>query len=92
MTTTWTIPKLWDGETVAVLATGTSMSQEVADALRGHKRIVVNQGYRLAPDADMIVAMDGNWPQAYRDFPGLRVTGCKDDDLDAFYIGPRWER
>ena len=92
MTTTWTIPKLWEGETVAVLATGPSMSQDVADALSGHKRIVVNQGYRLAPDADMLVAMDGNWPQEYRDFPGMRVTGVKDDDLDAYYIGPRWER
>lgn len=92
MTTTWTIPKLWEGETVAVLATGPSMSQDVADALSGHKRIVVNEGYRLAPDADMLVAMDGNWPQEYRDFPGMRVTGVKDDDLDAYYIGPRWER
>lgn len=92
MTTTWKIPPDWQGQTVAVLASGPNMSQEVADALSGHKRIVVNQGYRLAPDADMIVAMDGNWPQEYRDFPGMRVTGVKDDDLDAFYIGPRWER
>ena len=92
MTTTWTIPKLWDGETVAVLATGPNMSQDVADALREHRRIVVNFTHRLAPDADMLVAMDGNWPQEYRDFPGMRVTGVKDDDLDAYYIGPRWER
>ena len=92
MTTTWKIPPDWQGETVAVLASGPNMSQEVADALREHRRIVVNFTHRLAPDADMLVAMDGNWPQEFRDFAGLRVTGVKDDSLDALYIGPRWER
>ena len=92
MTTTWKIPPDWQGQTVAVLASGPNMSQEVADALREHRRIVVNHTHRLAPDADMLVAMDGNWPQEWRDFAGLRVTGVQDDDLDALYIGPRWER
>ena len=92
MTTTWKIPPDWQGQTVAVLASGPNMSQEVADALREHRRIVVNYTHRLAPDADMLVAMDGNWPQEFRDFAGLRVTGVLDDDLDALYIGPRWER
>ena len=92
MTTTWKITPEWQGQTVAVLASGPSMSQEVADALREHRRIVVNHTHRLAPDADMLVCMEGNWPQEYREFAGLRVTGVLDDDLDALYIGPRWER
>ena len=92
MTTTWKITPDWQGQTVAVMASGQNMSQEVADALREHRRIVVNHTHRLAPDADMLVAMDGNWPQEFRDFAGLRVTGVLDDDLDALYIGPRWER
>ena len=92
MTTTWKITPDWQGQTVAVLASGPNMSQEVADALRKHRRIVVNFTHRLAPNADMLVAMDGNWPQELRDFAGLRVTGVQDDDLDALYIGPRWER
>ena len=92
MTTTWKITPDWQGQTVAVLASGPNMSQEVADALREHRRIVVNFTHRLAPDADMLVALDGNWPQELRDFAGLRVTGVLDDDLDALYIGPRWER
>jgi hypothetical protein len=91
MTTTWKITPDWQGQTVAVLASGPNMSQEVADALREHRRIVVNHTHRLAPDADMLVAIDGNWPQEFRDFAGLRVTGIKDDTLDALYIGPRWE-
>lgn len=92
MTTTWKITPDWQGQTVAVLASGPNMSQEVADALREHRRIVVNHTHRLAPDADMLVAMDAHWPQEFRDFAGLRVTGVMDDDLDALYIGPRWER
>jgi hypothetical protein len=40
MTTTWKIPPDWQGQTVAVLASGPNMSQEVADALREHRRIV----------------------------------------------------
>lgn len=92
MTTTWKITPDWQGQTVAVLASGPNMSQEVADALRKHRRIVVNFTHRLAPDGDMLVAMDGNWPQEFRDFAGMRVTGVLDDDLDALYIGPRWER
>jgi hypothetical protein len=92
MTTTWKIPADWQGQTVAVLASGPNMSQEVADALRVHRRIVVNHTHRLAPDADMLVAMDGNWHQEWREFAGMRVTGVQDDDLDALYIGPRWER
>lgn len=92
MTTTWKITPDWQGQTVAVLASGPNMSREVADALREHRRIVVNFTHRLAPDADMLVAMDGNWPQELRDFAGLRVTGVLDDELDALYIGPRWER
>lgn len=92
MTIAWTPNNEWAGATVAVLACGPSMSEEVAQALRGHRRIVVNAAHRLAPDADMLVALDGNWPQALREFAGLRVTGVADDSLDALYAGPMWER
>jgi len=91
MTTIWKPAGEWQGATVAVLATGPSMSAEVAESLREHKTIAVNLALRLAPWADMLVAMDGNWPQEFRDFEGMRVTGIADEDLDALYIGPRWE-
>lgn len=91
MTTPWQITPEWQGETVAVLASGPSMSAALAQSLRQHRRIVVNHTHRLAPDADILVAMDGNWPNEYRDFAGRRVTGVQDNELDALYIGPRRE-
>lgn len=91
MTTQWTITPEWKGQTVAVLASGPSMSAEVAESLRQHRTIAVNEAYRVAPWADMLLALDGNWPAEYRAFKGLRVTGVEDAGLDALYIGPRWE-
>jgi hypothetical protein len=99
MTTRWEIPAdLWAGETVAVLATGPSMDQALADSVREHKRIAVRRAFRFAPDADMLVALDGPsgslddafWEDA-RDFAGLRVCGVESDDIDAKYVGLLYE-
>ena len=87
MTTIWQPSGEWAGKTVAVLASGPNMSADVAKALRKHKTIAVNFALRAAPWADMLVALDGNWPQELRDFAGIRVTGVADDSLDARYIG-----
>lgn len=92
MTQPWKNDPLWPGATVAVLASGPSMSAEVAEALREHRTIAVNEAIRVAPWADMMLALDANWPQSYREFEGMRLTGVEDESLDAFYIGPRWER
>lgn len=93
MTTPWKNEPLWPGETVAVLACGPSLSQEVADALRVHRTIAVNEAIRLAPWADMLVALDDvSWTEELRGFPGMRLTGIENADLDAFYIGHRFER
>lgn len=92
MTQPWKNERAWAGQTVAVLATGPSVSQKVADALREHRTIAVNEAIRVAPWADMLVALDGNWPQEFRDFAGLRLSGIDDESLDAFYIGHRFDR
>lgn len=93
MTTPWTIPAdLWAGETVAILGAGPSLTEAAVAAVRQHPSIAVNDALLLAPHAAMLVALDGNWPQAYRDFAGLRVAGVVDDELDAYYIGPSYER
>ena len=91
MTKPWQPSGEWAGETVAVLASGQNMSVEVADALRHHRTIAVNFAIRAAPWADMLVALDGNWPQELRDFEGIRVTGIVDDTLDALYVGMVYE-
>ncbi|MBI3150079.1 MAG: hypothetical protein HYZ17_16365 [Betaproteobacteria bacterium] len=77
--TAWSIPREWEGETVAVLASGPSMSQDVADRVRaaGIPAIVVNNTFRLAPWADILYAADAKWwdatPDAMR-FAGLKVS------------------
>jgi hypothetical protein len=67
----------WEGQTVAVMASGPSMSQESADLVRHLPRIAVNSTYRLAPDADVIYAGDAKWwnanPEALA-CPGLKAS------------------
>lgn len=48
-------------ETVAVLATGLSMSQAVADSAQSLRCIAVSDTYKLAPWAEAIVAQDLSW-------------------------------
>lgn len=94
MTTPWQPSGEWAGATVAVLAAGPSMTAAVAEAVRAQadRVIVVNNAIRFAPDADMLVALDAGWPQEWRDFGGMLVTGIEDPDLDALYVGHRFER
>jgi hypothetical protein len=67
----------WQGRTVAVLASGPSMSQEVADRVKGLPAIVVNNTFRLAPWADVLYAADAKWwavtPGAM-EFAGLKLS------------------
>lgn len=92
MTTPYIKPD-WTGKTVAILGGGPSMSQSVADDLKQHDvRVVVNDAHVLAPDADMLVALDGVWPEGYGTFAGRRVTGVHDGHEAAMYAGPMYER
>jgi hypothetical protein len=77
----WQVPPLWSGRTVAILASGPSMTQAAADAVRaaGVAAIAINSTLRLAPWADMLYAADPEWwgHASNRDalaFPGLRVS------------------
>ncbi len=73
----WSVPRIWDGETVAILASGQSMNQEVADQVRGLRTIAINTTFQLAPWADMLYASDARWWIQYKDeiaqFKGLKV-------------------
>lgn len=77
----WSIPPMWAGATVAVLASGPSMSQAVASQVRaaGIPAIVINTTHRLAPWAAMLYAADVEWwhhpsNADARSFAGLRVS------------------
>jgi hypothetical protein len=77
--THWCIPRMWAGATVAVMASGPSMTQEAADRVRaaGMPTIVVNNTMRLAPWADVLYAADATWwqntPGSF-EFAGLKVS------------------
>lgn len=63
----------------AVLASGPSMSQAVADSVRHLKVVAVSDTYRLAPWADALVSQDWAWwnhhPEALK-FAGRKFRGC----------------
>lgn len=62
--------------TFAVLATGPSMSQTVAETVRGRcKVIAVSDAYRLAPWADALVSTDAKWWKHHAD--ALKFAGEK---------------
>ena len=67
---------------IAVLATGPSMSQSVADSVRDRCRVVaVSDAYRLAPWADAMASTDGKWWKAHpeaMEFPGRKFTAAPD--------------
>lgn len=73
----WSVPPMFDGDTVAVMATGPSLTPEVAEKARRFKAVVVNNAWRLAPWADVLYACDGPWWQHNQDalaFEGIKVT------------------
>ena len=93
MTSKYEIKPIWYGKTVAVLASGPSMSAEVAEQLRAYKCIAVNFTHDIAPWADMLVALDRNmkiW-NAAESFGGIKICGFESDLIDAFYIGAMHE-
>lgn len=83
----WAVPPIWRGRTVAVLASGPSMNQRVADACRAVPTIAVNNTILLAPWASMLYAADAEWWQRHPNmsvraaitcFQGLRVGATID--------------
>lgn len=57
----WTPAPLFRGETVFALASGPSLTQEVADRLRGRRVAVVNSSCLFAPWADLLFFTDNGW-------------------------------
>ncbi len=68
-----------------ILATGPSMSQALAESLKGENCIVVNNAFELAPWAMALCAQDHNWwrvhPEAHqfagRKFTANRIAGVE---------------
>lgn len=86
----WAVPPEWRGETVVILASGPSMTREVAEYVRGKARVIAvsNQGIdnevagqvvpAIAPWADVLYSADAKWWTFHREralaFAGRRVS------------------
>ncbi len=62
----------WDDATVCIMASGPSMSQDQADAVRswsgkGRHTIAINTTFQLAPWADVLYACDDRWWSVHYD-------------------------
>lgn len=64
----WTVPRLFDGETVAILASGPSICLEQTARLRGRCRVIaIADSYLLAPWADIHYWCDAKWFRWHRE-------------------------
>lgn len=71
----WRVPRLWPGETVAILASGPSLSQDLAALCRGRLRVIaVNDSYLLAPWADLHYFCDAKWYEWHRSYESPAQT------------------
>lgn len=66
-------PRLWPGETCVCIAGGPSLTQADVDFVRGKARvIVVNNGYQMAPWADVLWATDARWWRWHHGVPSFQ--------------------
>ena len=89
----------WGGKPVAVLASGPSMTQEDADAIRDAKikTIAVNGTWKLAPWCDVLYAGDYRWWKAYGDkidIPAKRLSRSSNSEKShgATYVKTKMSR
>lgn len=77
------VPRLWPGETAVCIASGPSLTASDVAYCRGKARvIVVNNGYQLAPWADVLYAADcrwWTWHQGAPSFAGLKYSVDRPD-------------
>jgi len=82
----WTIPRMWAGQPCVILASGPSMSAEVAETVRRaapYRAIAVNNTYELARWADLLYAADALWWTAAQN----RLDGQNNHARTAGFLG-----
>lgn len=74
----WSVPRMWDGQTVFCIAGGPSLTEAQCNSIRGRgPAIGVNDAYRIAPWIDMLYACDGGWWDIHAgvpDYHGIKIT------------------
>lgn len=69
MSSNWTIPKRWPGETVFVIGGGPSVALQRPDRLRGLNVIAINSSYEVAPFAQYGFFGDNRWHEEHKARP-----------------------
>jgi hypothetical protein len=65
-------PRLWPGELFVCIASGPSLTADDVAYVRGRARVIaVNNGYLLAPWADVLWATDARWWRWHKGVPGF---------------------
>lgn len=89
----WKIPQVWPGERCYILGGGPSLPVAELPALRSQRVIAVNNAYKVAPWADVMIFGDSRWYKEHGagllDFAGLKVTTAVQWAKEA---GLRWVR
>lgn len=68
-----TVPRLFPHATIAILATGPSLTAEDCDVVRDKARVIaVNDSHLLAPWADVLFSSDRTWWRHYKGVPGFK--------------------
>jgi hypothetical protein len=70
------VTRRWHGETVAILATGPSLTADVCAFVRGKARVIaINNAHTIAPWADVLYSSDRHWWPHHKGAPSF--TGDK---------------
>lgn len=67
----------WEGETVAIIGGGPSLTTDQIEAVHGVRCVAINNSYQLAPWADALYFSDWEWfdnNPAARNFAGLKIS------------------
>lgn len=77
----WSIPRLWPGETIAIIGGGPSLTPQQVNACKGKCRVIaINDSLQLAPWCDIHYFCDSKWwnwhheKSWFTDYKGIRVT------------------
>lgn len=74
----WTPEPIFNGDTVFCMASGPSLTQEIADKVKGRRVIVINSSCHFAPWASVLYFTDSGWYASHkeivRDWPGLVIS------------------
>lgn len=92
----WKPDGLFAGQTVAVLGSGPSLTQEAADSVRHLPRVCARWAAKMAPDADIVISIDGPpsngfWSWAMENCTGKLLCGLQTDKLPD-EVGYYWQR